>query len=96
MADLRAVLICSAGVCSSINDKKTGIAANGFTTENNDVKLANSNAPAPIKSVENGMISLKKSMLIRYRDFAEKKGGVSEFPNLNFSNILILIFCTHS
>ncbi len=35
-------------------------------------------------------------MLIRYRDFAEKKGEISEFPKLNFSSILILIFCTHS
>lgn len=42
-----AVLTLSSCVKRLVNDKKTGIAASGFTTEKSEVKLASKSANAP-------------------------------------------------
>jgi hypothetical protein len=42
----------------------TGIVAKGFTTENNEEKLAANKARALIKTVEKGIISLKNSSIV--------------------------------
>lgn len=42
-----AVFTLSAYVNRLVNDKKTGIAASGFTTEKSEVKLASKSANAP-------------------------------------------------
>jgi len=60
MADFLAVLICSDALSSPTNDKNTGIAASGLTTEKSEVKLATNNAPTPITSVEKEKKSLIK------------------------------------
>jgi len=62
-----AVRIRSSVLSFSVNATKTGIAANGFTTEKSELKLANNSAPMLKKKLEISIFSeIISNMAQRY------------------------------